>query len=608
MSVLLTAVLCLSAVQAEQEPREPAAQETQRPAPLPIPRAGVLRRGSRRIVVDGSLQDWPALPPIGLDDVRQVSGTSFGAFRSLDDLAGKVFLVWDEDDLYVAAQVMDDWHVKLAKDSPRNNEIPPADSILLTFDPLRDTRAMGFDPGRGEDAEFWLAEVDGQEGRIVRWDRFRGVARFAEGGGGKVAHDAERRITTYEARIPWREILPAGRKAEPGAILDMQVVLSDHDEPTDPIPQTRIGWNFGMGPRIDPGLFGSILLLDVEAGDPVVAKLGIPELPPAADGPELPFPDEAYWIGLKARIDRTKPTIVDPDTPDVAFAGGKERHDVLAELEQRLAEQPRVDFLEFQARIHRRMNRECAGLAMTGLPYFWDHVLEGLVRRVGAEADRSGIRVFRLPQGGHLVQSPQATFAVDPAGYRIDHALFDEIDFVLCTRPLQVTERQDQLAARMAAARPPKPVFTHVAVHLPGMDVREIPIVASGQAYDSHGLIIRPLVAQDAEGLVTQSCGYHVRWPDGTDLVISGTDMLEEFVRTEDRIELLLLSVRHPRARIVGQRLDADVTLLDDALECAVAAGPTGRTTLAQLYELQNGILPRRSVFLAPGEQFELSR
>jgi hypothetical protein len=608
MSFLLTAVLCLPAIQAEQEPQDPPAQETQRPAPLPIPRAGVLRRGSRRIVVDGSLQDWPALPPIGLDDVRQVSGTSFGSFRSLDDVAGKVFVVWDDEDLYFAAQVMDDWHVKLAKDTPRQNEVPPADSILLTFDPLRDTRAMGFDPGRSEDAEFWLAEVDGQEGRIVRWDRFRGVARFAEGGGGKVAHDSERRITTYEARIPWREILPAGRKAEPGAILDMQIVLSDHDEPTDPIAQTRIGWNFGMGPRIDPGLFGSILLLDVEAGDPVVAKLGMPELPPAADGPDLPFPDEAYWIGLKARIDRTQPTVVDPKTPDVAFAGGKERHDVLAEFEQRLAEHPRVDFLEFQARIHRRMNRECAGLAMTGLPYFWDHVLEGLVRRVGAEAERKGIRVYRLPQGGHLVQSPQATFAVDPAGYRIDHALFDQIDFVLCTRPLELSERQDQLAVRMAAARPAKPVFTHVAVHLPGMDVREIPIVAPGQAYDSHGLIVRPLLQQDAEGLVTQSCGYHIRWPDGTDLVVTGTELLEEFVRAEDRVELLLLSVRHPRARIVAQRLNADVTLLDDTLECAFAAGPQGRTTLEQVYELQRGILPRRSLFLAPGEQFELSR
>jgi hypothetical protein len=600
MSVLLAAALTFLA------PQDPPPERIQRPEPLPIPSTGILRRGERRIVVDGSLQDWPPLPPIRLDDVRQVSGTAFGAFRSLDDLAGKAFLLWDEEDLYLSIQVLDDWHIGLTEDSPRVSEIPPADAVVISFDPLRDTRTLGMDPGRGEDAEFWLADVVGQERKVVRWDRFRGVARFADGAAAVVARDAERRVTTYEARIPWREILPVGRHAGAGMVCDMQIVLNDFDEPTDPLPQTRIGWNFGMGPRIDPGLFGSAILLDQHADAADVATARLPEIPPAVDPDELPVPDEAYWIGLKARIDRTRPEFVVPGIPDPAFAGGKERHDVLAELDGRLASFPRVDHLEFLQRVHRRMNREAAGIATSGVPYFWDHALDGLARRASIEAPERGMRLFRLPQGGLLVRSAAATFAIDPAGYRVDHALFDLIDFVLLTRPLELTERQDQLLMRMAAARPPRPVFIHVAVHMPGLDIRELPLVVPGDTYDAHGLLVKVLGVRDEAGLVTPSVGYQVLWPDGTDLVVTGTEMLEEMAAPRGDLEVLVLSVRHPRARIIGQRLAADLSVLDDTLECAFRAGSAGRVGLEACWELQNGLLPRASVILAPGESLEI--
>lgn len=602
MSVLLTATLCALV---QQDPSA-AAQEPRRPEPLPIPRTGVLRRGERRIIVDGSLQDWPALPPIGLDDVRQVSGTALGAFRSLDDLAGKVFLLWDEEDLYVAARVLDDWHIALRADSPRISEIPPADSLLLTFDPLRDSRAFGMDPGRSEDAEFWLAEVAGQERRVVRWDRLRGSARFAEGATAIVMHEPEVHTTTYEARIPWREILPQGRDPEPGLVFDLQIVLNDYDEATDPMPQTRVGWNFGMGPRIDPWLLGSAVLLGTAADefDPSTARLPAVPAPPEPDEP--PVPGDAYWIALNTRIERTTPTPVTSDVPDAAFAGGRERHDALLDLEGRLAEYPRVDFLEFQQRIHRRMNRECAGIVASGLPYYWDHVLDALVRRVAVDPPESGFRLFRLPQGGWVVRSREATFAIDPTGYRIDRELFDVLDFVLLTRPLEITERNDQLLSRMAASAAEKPVFTQVAMHLPGIDVREIPLVVPGETYEAAGLSVHVFGERDEEGLVSRSVGYQVSWPDGTDLVVSGVALAEEQVKAAGALEALLLSARHPRARIVGQRLAAGMTVLDDVLECSAYPGALGRVTLQEAFELQDGLRPHPSLILAPGESIEI--
>src|SRR5690606_1651088 len=151
--------------------------------------------------------DWPALPPLFLDDPRQVSGTALGAYRGLGDVAGRVFLLWDDEALWVAASVLDDWHIRIDADSPRDTEIPPADALILTFDPARDTRSLGADRGRSDDISFWLAEVEGQGRQVVRWDRYRGTAGFAEGGQLVVRRDADAGQTTYEARLPWAAIL-----------------------------------------------------------------------------------------------------------------------------------------------------------------------------------------------------------------------------------------------------------------------------------------------------------------------------------------------------------------------------------------------------------------
>src|SRR5690606_27336556 len=110
---------------------------------------------------------------------------------------------------------------------------------------------------------------------------------------------------------------------------------------------------------------------------------------------------------------------------------------------------PRVDFLEFQQRIHRRMNRECAGIVARGVPYFWESVLEGAIRRIAVDPPERGFRIHRLPQSGWIVRSKAATFAIDPAGYGLDHRVFDLLDFVLLTRPREMTERNDQLLLRM---------------------------------------------------------------------------------------------------------------------------------------------------------------
>ncbi len=589
--MLASLLLFLTSV-ASQEPRI---------QPMPLPQTLVLHKGDRAISIDGSVQDWPGLPPLNLEDNRQLSGTALGAYRGSDDVSAVGFLLWDEENLYFCAQVRDDWHIRLGSDGQTRGEVPPADSILLSFDPRRDTRTIGRDVRREEDREFWLAEAEGQEKRVVSWDRYRGNASFAEGAVAVVRNDPKEHRTVYEARIPWSVILPPGDKPAAKRVLDLNIVISDLDDPTDPLPQTRIGWTFGMGPRIDPGLYGSIMLLDIPA-DEAKGSVQRPDLPVQVAIEGDPVPGPRYWVDFLEQLQATQPAPYNLNTPDPRLVAGTERRDLLASLDYQCEVFPRVDFIEMQNRIHRRMNREVFGQVQTGLPFFWDHCLEETARSVAEPPPDGGFRIFRLPQGGWLVRSAQANFVIDPSGFGIEKQLWGAIDFALLTNPLDVTKRQDQLAVRMIANDPKRPIIMHLALHIPGFEAKDAPIVRPGEEYEMLGLKIKALGYQDEKGMVSESIGYNILWPDGTRLVVSGTQLFEDAVPAGGDIDLLLLSARHPLARVIGQRLQAKLTILDDLFVPEVLPGPTGRTSLEDAYKLQRGLRPASSMILAPGE------
>lgn len=569
--------------------------------PMAVPRTMARNLGARRIVIDGSLEDWPSSSPILLLDTRQISGTAFRAYLGPSDLSAQAFLCWNDSDLYVAVKVKDDWHRPLGAHAYGVGEIPPADNVMLTFDPRRDTRAIGRDLGRSDDREFWLADVPGDgRGRIVQWDRFRGDARWTEGGALVVARDEKLKVTTYEARIPWAAILPADVKPQIGLILDLQVVVNDLDEPTDFMPQTRIGWTFGTGPRIDPGLFGSFILL----GDDDSPKIDLPEFPSPTLPNEDPVPGPRYWVELydALRATTAKPYRTADGDPRVALGP---RLRPLETLEGHLATFPRVDFLEFQQRIHRRMSRECAGIIVTGLPYFWDYALSDLRRRAETATPEHGCVVFRLPQGGWLVLSKEAKFAIDPAGFGVEHLLYEMLDFVLLTDPLDSCKRNDQLLVRLLLTG--KTFATHIGFHLPSIDAGKMGIAEVGKGYDTKGLHITVLGAKDDKGNLPLSVGYHVRWPDGLVLVHAGKVAAStDLPRDAGGADLLILSAEHVAPTAVAHGFAAKLTVLDDVLQCASRPGANGRVTLEQALELQASLRENESILLAPGESLHI--
>src|SRR5690606_7998722 len=139
--------------------------------------------------------------------------------------------------------------------------------------------------------------------------------------------------------------------------------------------------------------------------------------PPAPSG-EAVAPVR-HWVRFVEKLQQMPPVVL-RDRTDPAATLGLERLDALQALEHELAQFPRVDFLELQQRIHRRMVRETEGTAQNGLPFFWRHALRELLRRVDKEVPEKGYRLSRLPQGGWLVTSRAGRFAIDPAGQDVE--------------------------------------------------------------------------------------------------------------------------------------------------------------------------------------------
>jgi hypothetical protein len=603
MNAALAATVCaILSLQGEPPAKQPAgeAQEERAPtAPMPMPRNVIRHLGTRKIVVDGDLSDWPEVPPFLLTDSRQLSGTAAGAWRGEQDLSAIAFMAWDGTDLYVAAKVKDDWHRPLATAAA---ELPPADAVVLTFDLARDTRAIGPDPGRGEDREFWLAQVEGEgKEQVVQWDRLRGSARFAAGARVDVSHDQARGVTTYEARLPWMEVLGAGRKPEVGLVFDVQVVVDDFDEPTDTMPQTRVGWTFGTGVGVDPGLLGTVMLV----GDVPSGEVAMPDFPPPAAPASDPVPPQEHWIRLHERLRAAPPVVQRDGLGDPRAAMGAERYAVLEELDRHAAAFPRVDLLGYQQRISRRMRREAMGMTASGLPFFWHYEQAEVRRELDRPPPERGFRLYRLGQRGWLVRSKAATFAIDPAGFGMEQLFWNQLDFALLTSPRDFTTRNDQLLLRMLHTK--RPVFTHLAFHLPTIDAMDIPLAEPGKAHPRGELEVTPLALRREDGTVGVGAGYRVRWPDGVELLVSGRFLDQETLDaaragTARPPDALILSAAHGGAAALGQRVAAGLTVLDDVLQGEVLPVAGSRVKLEDALDLQAALVPRPSLLLAPGE------
>ncbi len=599
--LVLAALLAMSvgSLLAQQAPQgQPGKQQLKQ---MLLPQAVVLPVGDRSIDIDGSLIDWPKLPAMLLNDPRQLSGTRHGAWYGRADASAVVFMMWGEEGLYIACTALDQWHRALDENTLLLTEIPAAESLVLSFDPERNTRSNGPDPGRRDDREFWLADEKARE--VVQWDRLRGAARvLPEPARMVVLHDKEQGITTYEALIPWPEILPPGKQPQVGKCIDLQMILNDFDEITDAMPQTRIGWTFGMGPVVDPGLLGTIQLV----GNDAPMRGIMPDFPPKPGATEEAAKPREYWRLLSAQFIQNPP-VVYAGTLTPSETGGMKRLKALERLEQHYSRMPRVDNLEILQRVHRRMTREIAGLTARGLPFWWRERTHAISKQAEDLVPAGSLRLFRLPMGGWVVRTARRSFMIDPSGADVEQWLWGAAQMCVLTQPLAMNRRNDQLLLRMFTAEPVHPVMAHIVFHLPMIAMEKMPLVQVGESYgEKTGTTVRSIGKPRRDGSVPYDLGYRIKTIGCPDLIIVGPTTKVEDVE-EKSCGVMIASSRNLGVVEIAKKLKPGIILFDDGFLPDTDAG-LRRVTLHHLHQLQRALLPFKSVVLAPGESWTVER
>lgn len=164
--------------------------------------------------IDGSLDEWNFNGGMFAEDVNTVTATGY---EGLGDLSGKAKVMWDDENMYFAAEVTDDvLHIYDGED-PWN--VWNYDSIQLGIASSNSARVI---------TEIGLAQT--ANGPAVY-----GYSFEKDGVGQGIIKNAKLEVkrdgvkTCYEACIPWKEFLPEDVKVERGTTICFSMLLNDRD-------------------------------------------------------------------------------------------------------------------------------------------------------------------------------------------------------------------------------------------------------------------------------------------------------------------------------------------------------------------------------------------
>ena len=212
----------------------------------------VAKYADKKPVIDGRLDDdeWDfntAMYADKKDQVRQIKD-----WRGVNDISGDCMLMWDEDNLYFAAEVTDDIFTL----APSGSTQWYGDDIQFgVFYGSAGFIAMGQASTTYHELGFALTE-DGPQ--AYRWVSQDNVIPFGPITDLDLAVVNEGFKTYYEARIPWATLLKPGQQPKAGHEIAFSYLLNDNDG------DGRRGWieyTSGIGESKNTELFARIKLL-----------------------------------------------------------------------------------------------------------------------------------------------------------------------------------------------------------------------------------------------------------------------------------------------------------------------------------------------------------
>ena len=214
-------------------------------APLAVDEA--LGAAHRTITVDGVLDDLDDLTPVVLE------GQTWGllaAFAASTDQSARFWYTWDEDNLYVSVEVLDDVH-----------DQPAAGSNIWQGDSVQFTVAAGAPGAATTWHELGMALTPAGP-QLYRWLAAGDAAGTVAGSQVAVVRDDAAQTTVYEAAVPWVRLTGV---APSSALLSSALIVNEADGAGR---DGYLSWGGGIAGEKDSAEFLPVRLLaaDVDPG------------------------------------------------------------------------------------------------------------------------------------------------------------------------------------------------------------------------------------------------------------------------------------------------------------------------------------------------------
>ncbi len=218
------------------------------------------------IVIDGKLEDWNLSSPIVLDRAEQVFRDANQWFGETD-LSARIYVMWDDANLYIAAEINDDTPFMYREGFPPDM----ADSIVLYFG-----TDSASDPNRASyvssdfrvvlilDDYYFNTAID----REMVEDK-AGITTIGDYGDEQALEGYEaainavgKEVYVFEAKIPWSnfasEELPL-IKISDGLEIGFNVEMNDLDFPCPGVATPGISWIGSGQSSTDPSHWGKLI-------------------------------------------------------------------------------------------------------------------------------------------------------------------------------------------------------------------------------------------------------------------------------------------------------------------------------------------------------------